>query len=93
MRILASCLVSCSMAFELRLGILIPGILPFWDFEFLLFLFVIVFFVFLNLSLCLVIGLCSYVLVMMFKSTIMLLCILVQNELDLNLCILLFLIS
>ena len=81
------------MAFELRLGILVSGILPFLDFEFLLFLFVIVFFVFLNLSLCLVIGLCSYVLVMMFKSTIMLLCILVQNELDLNLCILLFLIS
>ena len=80
------------MAFELRLGILVSGILPFWDFEFLLFLFVIVFFVFLNLSLCLVLSLCSYVLVMMFKPMIMFLCVLVQNELDPNLCILLFLI-
>ena len=43
------------------------------------------FFVFLNLSL--VLGLCSYVLVMMFKSVIILLCVFVQNELDLNLCI------
>ena len=34
-------------------------------------MFVIVFFVFLNLSLCLVLGLCSYVVVMMFKSVIM----------------------
>ena len=36
--------------------------------------------------------LCTYVLVLMFKSMIMFLCVLVQNELDLNLCILLFLI-
>ena len=55
-------------------------------------MFVIVFFVFLNLSWCLVLGLCSYVLVLMFKSVIMFLCVLVQNELDLNLCILFFLI-
>ena len=34
-------------------------------------MFVIVFFVFLNLSLCLVLGLCSYVLVLMFKSVTM----------------------
>ena len=53
-------------------------------------MFVIVFFVFLNLSLCLVLGLCSYVLVMMFQSVIMFLCVLVQNESDLNLCILFF---
>ena len=39
------------------------------------------FFVFLNLSLCLVLGLCSYVLVLMFKFVIMLLCVLIQNEL------------
>ena len=38
-------------------------------------------FVFLNLSLCLVLGLCSYVLVLMFKFVIMFLCVLVQNEL------------
>ena len=50
------------------------------------------FFVFFNLSLCLVLGLCSNVLELMFKSVIMFLCVLVQNELDLNLCILLFLI-
>ena len=56
-------------------------------------MFVIVFFVFLNLSLCLVMGLYSYVLVMMFQSVIMFLCVLVQNELDLNLCILFFLIQ
>ena len=43
-------------------------------------------------SLCLVLGLCSYVLVLMFKFVIMFLCVLVQNELDLNLCILFFLI-
>ena len=34
-------------------------------------MFVIVLFVFLNLSLCLVLGLCSYVLVLMFKSVTM----------------------
>ena len=34
-------------------------------------MFVIVFFVFLNLSLCLVLDLCSYVLVLMFKSVTM----------------------
>ena len=38
-------------------------------------------FLFLNLSLCLVLGLCSYVLVLMFKFVIMFLCVLVQNEL------------
>ena len=37
-------------------------------------------------------GLCSYVLGLRFKSVVMFLCVLVQNELDLNLCILLFLI-
>ena len=55
-------------------------------------MFVIVFLVYLNLSLCLVLGLCSYVLVLIFKSVIMFLCVYVQNELDLNLCILFFLI-
>ena len=53
---------------------------------------VLVFFVFLNLSLCLLLGMCFYVFVLMFKFVIMFLCVLVQNELDLNLCILLFLI-
>ena len=51
-------------------------------------MFVIVFFVFLNLSLCLVLDLCSYVIMLMFKSVIMFLCVLVQNKLYLNLCIL-----
>ena len=55
-------------------------------------MFVIVFFVSSNLSLCLILGLCSYVLVLIFKSVIMFFCVLVQNELDLNLCIFLFLI-
>ena len=36
---------------------------------------------FLNLSLCLVLGLCSYVLELMFKFVIMFMCVLVQNEL------------
>ena len=36
--------------------------------------------------------LCTYVLVLMFKSMIMFLCVLVQNEFDLKLCILFFLI-
>ena len=53
-------------------------------------MFVIVFFVFLNISLCLVLGLRSYALVMMFKSVIIFLCVLIQNELNLNLCNLLF---
>ena len=55
-------------------------------------MFVIVFFVSSNLSLCLILGLCSYVFVLIFKSVIMFLCVLIQNELDLNLCIFLFLI-
>ena len=50
------------------------------------------FFLSLNLSLCLVLSLFSNILGLMFKSVIMFLCVLVQNELDLNLCILLFLI-
>ena len=45
---------------------------------------VAVLFVFLNLSLCLVLGLCSYIFVLMFKSVIEFLCVLVQNELNLN---------
>ena len=37
--------------------------------------------------LCLALGLCSYIIVLMFKSVMMFLCVLVQNELDLILCI------